>query len=146
MDKFAGSKRYAAQIAEEAGATRLFAARCVTSVAGSLPPHQFSGCTNGVSYLPRRSAFLLAFLRAGMVTGARVTLVTVAVTNAVTSDVCKTTHGTEVMDRIGRGENNGMGWSDPTSLPPNAWRSLQPNDQSPVQGAWQSHATTYQIE
>ncbi len=104
---------YAEKTVDEAGATRLVAARCVTSADGSLPPHQFSECTNRLSSLPRRSAFLLALLLAGMVTCARRTRVTVAVTNAGTSDARKTPRDTEVMNRIGRGENPGMGWSDP---------------------------------
>jgi hypothetical protein len=109
--------RNAVKISDEAGATRLFAARCVTSADGSLPPHQFSECTNRLSSLPRRSAFLLALLRAGMVTCARRTRVTVAVTNAGTSDTRKTPRDTEVMNRTGRGENPGMCWSDPVFWP-----------------------------
>ncbi|MGB2668084.1 MAG: hypothetical protein WAK48_29095 [Candidatus Acidiferrum sp.] len=58
------------------------------------------------------------------------TRVTVAVTNAVTSDARKTTRDTAVMNRIGRGENSGMGWSDPAFgqvlVAKRPQRSLQP--------------------
>jgi len=30
---------------------------------------------------------------------------------------------------FGRGQNTGLGWSDPTSLPRKPWRSLQPSEQ-----------------
>ncbi len=103
----------AAKTSDEAGATPPFAARCVTSSVGSLPPHQFSECTRRLSKSTGRSSFLNFHLSEDTVTSARRTRVTVAVTNAVTSDACKTTRDTEVMNRIGHGENPGMGWSDP---------------------------------
>jgi hypothetical protein len=107
----------AAEVSDEAGATPPFDAPCVTGSVGSLAPHQFSECTRRLSKSTGGSSFLNSHLRADTVTGARRTRVTVAVTNAVTSDGCKTARDTEVMNRIGRGENPGMGWSDPVFWP-----------------------------
>ncbi len=76
----------AAKTSDEAGATPPFAARCVTSSVGSLPPHQFSECTRRLSKSTGRSSFLNFHLSEDTVTSARRTRVTVAVTNAVTSD------------------------------------------------------------
>jgi hypothetical protein len=120
----------AAEVSDEAGATPLFAAQCVTSSVGSLPPHRFSESTRRLSKSTRKSSFLNSHLRADTVTGAPMTRVTVAVTNAVTSDARKTTRDTAVMNRIGRGENSGMGWSDPAFgqvlVAKRPQRSLQP--------------------
>src|SRR5713226_8799181 len=49
-------------------------------------------------------------------------------------------------DKFGRGQNTVLGWSDPTSLPPNPRRSLQPNRSSPGQGVWPNHMRMYQVE
>jgi hypothetical protein len=105
--------RNAAKTSDEAGANPLFAARCITSSVGSLPPHQFSECTRRLSKSTGGSPFLNSHLRAGTVTAALRARVTVAVTNAVTLDACKTTRSTKVINRIGHGENPGVGWSDP---------------------------------
>src|SRR5258708_19917336 len=42
--------------------------------------------------------------------------------------------------------NPELGWSDPTSLPPNPRRSLQPNRCSSLQGVSLNHTRMYQVE
>ncbi len=92
--------RNAAKTSDEAGATPPFAARCVTGSVGSLPPHQFS---EGTESLPRSTgsfAFFIGRRAADRVTGARMTRVTVPVTNPVTLKICESTLDTEVMNGI----------------------------------------------
>jgi len=71
------------------------------------------------------------------VTGAWKTHVTLPVTVRVTPGVprsCWEHSGCAWRDdQFGRGQNTGMGWSDPTSLPREPWRSLQPSEQDDSQ-------------
>ena len=104
MDKFAGSKRYAAQVAEEAGATRHFAARCVTCSAGSLPP-RIAGCA--MSHVPRAEAKtetrMMSF-RNSQVKKVRISLSTVVCTDFCTLRAIHVTFRDGVRPKVYQGK------------------------------------------
>jgi hypothetical protein len=70
-------------------------------------------------------------LTADMVNGGRKSMFTVSFTDMFTSKtILSATEHTSCAnqdDGFGRGQNTGLGWSDPTSLPRKPWRSLQPS-------------------
>jgi len=90
----------AAEIADEAGATPPFAARCVTGSVGSLPPHQFTEYSRSLLRSIGRSAIFITRFEEYMVNGVRSMRFTLAFTDPFTLKVSETTCTTEVMNSI----------------------------------------------
>ncbi len=109
---------HVAQTPDAAGATPPFAARCVTGLVGSLPPHQFSEGTTRLLNSVGPSAVFTTRLDAAMVNGKGKTPFTVTFTDPFTLGAMRSHRDfrscAQRSDEFGRRENTGLGWSDPS--------------------------------
>ena len=102
----------------EAGATPPRDARCVTVTVGSLPPHEYKEAQEKSTETDEATSLLRCASGGARVNGARTTRFTHRFTESFTLKAVRSRTDYRACasrdDGFGRGQNTGVGWSDPT--------------------------------